>query len=209
MLRPDVPIERVALRGRRIALEPLCVDHLPGLAAAIRVGELWSIPVTLVPHPDDLPEFLRYAEARHAAHLERAFATIDLESGAVVGSTRFMGINRAHRRVEIGFTFLAQRWQRSYVNTEAKYLMLRHAFDEWGCNRVELITDVLNTKSRQAISRLGAKEEGVLRNHMIMRDGRVRDSALYSIIRAEWPAVRSGLEAKIASYEAGSGGARR
>ena len=198
----DRPVERVALRGRRIALEPLSADHLTGLAAAIRDGELWAIPVTLVPHPDELPEFLRHAEARYAAQLERAFATIDLERGAVVGSTRFMEIDRDHRRVEIGFTFLARSWQRTHVNTEAKYLMLRHAFDEWECNRVELITDALNAKSRQAILRLGAKEEGVMRNHMVMRGGRVRDSMLYSIIRSEWPAVRSGLEAKMAAHEA-------
>ena len=205
MLSADLPVERVALRGRRIALEPLCADHLPGLATAIRDGELWSIPVTLVPHPDELPEFLRYAEARYAAQQERAFATIDLETGSIVGSTRFMGINRDHRRVEIGFTFLAQRWQRSHVNTEAKYLMLRHAFDEWQCNRVELITDALNAKSRQAILRLGAKQEGVLRAHMVMRDGRIRDSVLYSIVRSEWPAVRSGLEARMAAHEASRG----
>ena len=199
MLSANAAIERVELRGQRIALEPLDERHLPGLAAAIRDGELWSIPVTLVPHPDELPAFLKHAETRYAAHLERAFATIDLASGAVVGSTRFMAINRDHRRAEIGFTFLARRWQRSYVNTEAKYLMLRHAFEAWGCNRVEFITDVLNTKSRQAILRLGAKEEGVLRNHMIMRDGRVRDSVLYSVIESEWPGVRSGLEAMMAA----------
>jgi RimJ/RimL family protein N-acetyltransferase len=178
------------------------VEHLPGLATAIRDGQLWSIPVTLVPHPDELAEFVKQAEARYAAQLELAFAIVDLASRAVVGSTRFMAINREHRRVEIGFTFLAQRWQRSYVNTEAKYLMLRHAFEEWGCNRVEFITDVLNTKSRQAILRLGAKEEGVMRNHMIMRDGRIRDSVRYSLIQSEWPAVRSGLEAKIAAQGA-------
>ena len=198
MLSANVPVERVALRGQRVALEPLSAEHLPGLAAAIRDGELWSIPVTLVPHPDELPEFLNHAETRYAAQLERAFATVDLPSGAVVGSTRFMAINRDHRRCEIGFTFLARQWQRSYVNTDAKYLMLRHAFEVWECNRVEFITDALNTRSRQAILRLGAKEEGVMRNHMIMRDGRVRDSVLYGIIRSEWPRVRSGLEAKIA-----------
>jgi RimJ/RimL family protein N-acetyltransferase len=197
MLSTNQPIERVVLRGQRVALEPLCSEHLPGLSAAIKDGELWSIPVTLVPHPDELPEFLKRAESRYAAHLERAFATIDLASGTIVGSTRFMSINREHRRVEIGFTFLAQRWQRSYVNTEAKYLMLRHAFEEWECNRVEFITDVLNTKSRHAILRLGAKEEGVLRHHMIMRDGRIRDSAIYSVIRSEWPQVKSALEEKL------------
>ena len=202
MLSANEPIERVELRGQRIALEPLSSEHLSGLAAAIRDGELWSIPVTLVPHPDELPEFLKQAESRYAANLERAFATVDVASGVIVGSTRFMAINRDHRRVEIGFTFLAQRWQRSYVNTEAKYLMLRHAFDEWECNRVEFITDVLNNKSRQAILRLGAKEEGVLRRHMIMRDGRVRDSVLYSVVRSEWPQVRSTLEDKIAAHNA-------
>ena len=202
MLSANVPLERVEMRGQRIALEPLTREHLSGLAAAIRDGELWSIPVTLVPHPNELPEFLKQAEARYAAQLERTFATVDLASGVVVGSTRFMAINREHRRVEIGFTFLARRWQRSYVNTEAKYLMLRHAFEEWRCNRVELITDALNTRSREAILRLGAREEGVMRNHMIMRDGRVRDSMLYSVIQSDWPRVKSSLEAKIAAYGA-------
>lgn len=196
MSSPNVPIERVELRGRRVALEPLHARHLPALAEAIRDGELWRLPVTLVPHPDDLGEFLKLAEARCLAGLECAFATIDLKSGAVVGSTRFMRIDRDHRRVEIGFTFLAQRWQRSYVNTEAKYLMLRHAFEAWQCNRVELLTDFLNTKSRNAILRIGAREEGVLRSHMVMRDGRIRDSVIYSIVRAEWPSVKAALEAK-------------
>src|SRR5262245_19095247 len=156
MLSPNEPIVRVELRGQRIALEPRSAGHLRGLAAAIQDGELWSIPVTLVPHPDELPEFLTQAETRYAAQLERAFATVDLASGVVAGSTRFMAINRDHRRVEIGFTFLAQRWQRSYVNTEAKYLLLRHAFEEFECNRVEFITDALNTNSRHAILRPGA-----------------------------------------------------
>jgi RimJ/RimL family protein N-acetyltransferase len=202
MLSANVPIERVELRGRRVALEPLSKKHLPGLAAAISDGELWTIPVTLVPHPNDLPEFLKQAELRYSAHLERPFATVDLASGSIVGSTRFMAINREHRRVEIGFTFIAQQWQRSYVNTEAKYLMLQHAFEEWGCNRVEFITDALNTKSRQAIVRLGAKEEGIMRNHMIMRDGRIRDSVLYSVLQSEWPLVKSKLEEKIAAHGA-------
>jgi RimJ/RimL family protein N-acetyltransferase len=206
MLSGNQPIERVELRGRRVALEPLSAKHLPGLAEAIRDGELWRIPVTLVPHPDELPEFLSKADAKYAAQQERAFATIDLASGAVVGSTRFMAINRDHRRCEIGYTFLAGRWQRSYVNTEAKYLMLRHAFEEWACNRVEFITDVLNMRSRQAILRVGAKEEGVMRGHMIMRDGRVRDSVLYSVIKSEWPAVKANIETKLASA-AGAGGA--
>lgn len=161
-------------------------------------GQLWTIPVTLVPHPDDLESFLSTAQARHAAQQELAFATIDLASGRVVGSTRFMKIETRHRRTEIGFTFIAASWQRSHVNTEAKYLMLRHAFETWNFQRVEFITDVLNTRSRQAILRVGATEEGVMRNHMIMRDGRSRDSVLHSVVVGEWPQVKAKLEAKVA-----------
>ena len=199
MLSPTEDIECVPLRGKRVLLEPLGAEHISGLAAAIADGELWSIPVTLVPHPNELAEFVEQAETRRSAQLEMPFATLDLASGAIVGSTRFMKIDREHRHVEIGFTFIAQSRQRSYVNTEAKYLMLRHAFEQWACNRVEFLTDSLNTRSRTAIQRIGAKEEGVLRNHMIMRDGRLRDSILYSIIRSEWPAVRAALEHRIAA----------
>jgi RimJ/RimL family protein N-acetyltransferase len=191
-------VERIALRGRRVALEPLSRDHLPGLAAVINDGELWKIPVTLVPHPDDLESFFSVAETRTVAQQELVFATIDLASGQVVGSTRFMKIDAGHRRTEIGFTFIAASRQRTYVNTEAKYLMMRHAFEVWNCARVEFITDVLNTRSRQAIRRLGALEEGILRNHMIMRDGRNRDSVLHSVIDREWPHVRANLEARSA-----------
>ena len=191
-------VDKVTLRGNRTVLEPLSRSHLPGLAATIRDGQLWQIPVTLVPHPDDLESFLALAEARYSARQELAFATIDLSSGKVVGSTRFMKIDTTHRRVEIGFTFIAASWQRSYINTEAKYLMMRHAFEVWACARVEFITDVLNARSRQAILRIGAREEGVMRNHMIMRDGRHRDSVLHSVIDREWPQVKAELERKMA-----------
>lgn len=190
-------VEKVVLRGSRIALEPLDEGHLPALAAAIEDGALWEVPVTIVPHPRDLPAFLRDAEAQYQAGRELAFATMDLASGAVIGSTRFRCIEAAHRRVEIGFTFLARSWQRTYANTEAKYLMLRHAFEAWRVNRVELVTDALNAKSRSAIERIGAREEGVLRAHMVMRDGRIRDSVVYSIVAAEWPGVRQALEEKL------------
>ena len=199
MLSASEPIERVTLRGSRVLLEPLDQRHLLGLRSAIEDGDLWSIPVTVVPRPDDLVDFLKHAEARYEAQLERQFATIDLATRTIVGSTRFMNINREHRRVEIGFTFIARSWQRTHINTEAKYLMLKHAFEEWGCTRVELLTDALNTQSRQAILRIGAKEEGVLRSHMIMRDGRLRDSAIHSVIANEWPAVRETLEQRIAA----------
>ena len=192
-------VEPVELRGPRVVLEPLREAHLAGLAKAIEDGALWELPVTLVPHPRDLPRFRRDAEAAHAAGTELAFATIDRATGEVVGSTRFRNIAAAERRVEIGFTFIARSWQRTHVNTEAKYLMLRHAFDTWRVNRVELVTDVLNAASRAAIARIGAREEGVLRAHMIMPGGRVRDSVISSIIAPEWPRVRDALQQRIGS----------
>lgn len=126
-----------------------------------------------------------------------AFATTDKNSGRVIGSTRFMNIDRAKRRVEIGSTWIAPLWQRTAVNTEAKYLMLQHAFEIWKCIRVELKTDVLNQKSRSAILRLGAKQEGILRQHVITSTGRVRDTVYFSILQNEWPQVKERLESKL------------
>jgi N-acetyltransferase len=191
-------IEKVVLEGKGVRLEPLAQSHLAGLARAIEDGALWQVPVTFVPHPNDLLEFLSYAESAFQAGRELAFATLDKPSNTVVGSTRFRCAEVAHKRVEIGFTFLAQSFQRTRVNTEAKLLMLAHAFEVWQVNRVELLTDVLNEKSRNAIARLGAQQEGVIRSHMVMRDGRVRDSVLFSIIKSEWPKLKSELERKLA-----------
>jgi RimJ/RimL family protein N-acetyltransferase len=126
------------------------------------------------------------------------FATVEKASGKLIGSTRFMNIDRANRRVEIGSTWIAPRWQRSAINTEAKYLMLRHAFEPWGCIRVELKTDALNHKSRNAILRIGAKEEGTLRQHMITYTGRRRDTVYFSVLEDEWPEVKAGLQARMA-----------
>ena len=186
-------IEKTTLRGRSVRLEPLNQEHLPGLAEAIEDGALWQLPVTIVPHPEDLPQFLQNAEAQFHAGKELSFATIDEGSGKVVGSTRFRNIESAHKRVEIGFTFIAQSWQRSHINTEAKYLMFKHAFEHWQCNRVELLTDFLNLKSRAAIARIGAREEGILRSHMLMGDGRIRDSVIFSLVASEWPQAKARL----------------
>jgi len=191
-------VSAITLEGRRVRLEPLSrTRHEAGMATAIADGSLWDLPVTFVPHPRDLAGFFEAADAALAVHREVAFATVDVHSGAVVGSTRFRCIEAAHRRVEIGFTFIARSWQRTHVNTEAKYLMLRHAFDHWGCNRVELLTDARNLASRQAIVRIGAREEGTLHSHMVMRDGFVRDSVMHAITRHDWPAVRTRLEARL------------
>lgn len=191
-------IDKVALVGRHVRLEPLVASHLPGLALAIEDGRLWELPFTFVPPPAEVAGLLANAEAAFAAGRELAFATVDAATGRVLGSTRFRNIEAAHRRVEIGFTFLAASAQRTAINTEAKCLMLTHAFEVWGCNRVELLTDERNTRSRQAIARLGAVQEGLLRSHMVMRDGFVRNSVIFSITAAEWPQVKAGLEAKTA-----------
>ena len=125
------------------------------------------------------------------------FATVEQSAGHAVGSTRYMNIDHANRKVEIGSTWIAPAWQRTAANTEAKYLMLRHAFEPLGCIRVELKTDVLNEKSRNAILRIGAGHEGIFRNHVICAGGRIRDSAWYSIIDSEWPRVKSMLEERL------------
>ena len=167
------------------------------MCEAIEDGELWKLSVTLVPHPNDIDAFLSDARRAHETGDGLAFATVDRSTNRVVGSTRFMRASPGNRRVEIGFTFLGSSWQRVGFNTEAKLLMLTHAFDALAMNRVELLTDFLNDRSRRAILGLGAKEEGVLRNHMIMRDGRVRDSVVYSIIKSEWPGVKQHLSSRL------------
>ena len=195
----DLEVDKITLEGRHVRLEPLDRDrHLAGLAEAIDDGRLWEIPVTSVPGPEDLPQFFADAETAFKQCRELAFATVDSTGGRVIGSTRFRMIEAAHRRVEIGFTFIAAGFQRTAVNTEAKLLMLGHAFDVWNVNRVEFLTDVLNTKSRNAIERIGARQEGILRSHMVMRDGRIRDSVIFSIVREEWPTVEGQLTARLA-----------
>ncbi len=192
-----MPVAVTSLEGQFVTLEPLQMRHCAGLREAITDGELWKLHVTLVPHPDDVPQFITNAHDAHTKGTELAFATIDNATGRVAGSTRFMRLELPHRRGEIGFTFLARSFQRTRINTEAKLLMLTHAFEQWNFNRVELLTDVLNDASRNAITRLGATQEGILRNHMVMRDGRIRDSVMYSIIRSEWLEVKQRLTAKL------------
>lgn len=190
-------IKPITLEGRFVRLEPLTIEHKEALCEAIADGELWNLYVTLVPHFDELDEFIDTAQKDHEAGGGLTFATIDKSKNQVAGSTRFMRADFPNKRIEIGFTFLGKSWQKSRINTEAKLLMLTHAFETLKLNRVELLTDYLNTTSRQAILRLGAKEEGILRNHMVMPDGRVRDSVLYSIIENEWPGIKQHLSSKL------------
>lgn len=198
-------LDAITLTGQYVRLEPLARNHVHGLCEAIESGELWNLHFTLVPHPRDVPRFVEDALEAQQRGEELAFATIDLAEDRVVGSTRFMKINLPNKRLEIGFTFIGKRWQRSYVNTEAKLLMLTHAFEALQLNRVELLTDLINTSSRTAIARLGARQEGILRQHMIMRDGRIRDSVVFGLIAPEWPEAKRALQAKLNSWKADPG----
>jgi RimJ/RimL family protein N-acetyltransferase len=187
----------VVLDGVHVRLEPLSLDHLPALIEIGLEPDLWRWTTQVVRTPEEMAEYVRGALAGQAAGRALPFATVEKPSGRVAGSTRFAAIEPLHRRVEIGWTWLAPPWQRTVLNTEAKYLMLRHAFERWGCVRVEFKTDVLNMRSRQALLRIGAKEEGILRSHIITATGRVRDTVYFSVTASEWPAVRAALEAKL------------
>lgn len=189
--------EKTVLEGQCVRLEPLSAVHKEGLRNAVTDGKLWELFVTMVPHADGIDGFIDFAESKFIAGDGMAFATIDKATGNVAGSTRFMKADLANKRVEIGFTFLAKSYQKTRLNTEAKLLMLTYAFESMGLNRVELLTDYLNTASRNAILRLGAKQEGILRSHMVMPNGRERDSVLFSITKSEWPGVKQNLEYKL------------
>ncbi|MGH2400992.1 MAG: GNAT family N-acetyltransferase, partial [bacterium] len=190
-------IQPVVLDGRSVRLEPLSPEHLTSLLEVGLDPELWRWTVGVLRTAGDLEDYIRKALAEQAQGISLPFATIHKPSGRTVGSTRFGNIDRSNRRVEIGWTWIGRPWQRTVVNTEAKFLMLRHAFEEWGCLRVEFKTDRLNEQSRRALLRIGAKEEGIFRSHMITETGRVRDSVYFSIIAAEWPEVRARLEEKL------------
>jgi len=190
--------EAVTLEGKFVRLEPLNEIHRSGLCEAIADGELWNLYVTLVPPLDQIDLFFENARTALETGDGLAFATIDKSTGKVAGSTRFMKANLPNKRLEIGFTFLGKSWQKTSINTEAKLLMLTHAFEVMDLNRVEFLTDYFNNTSRNAILRLGAKEEGLLRSHMVMPNGRVRDSMLYSIVKHEWTGVKLHLNYKLA-----------
>ncbi|HEY0005471.1 MAG TPA: GNAT family protein [Pyrinomonadaceae bacterium] len=191
-------IEPLILEGQHVRLEPLSLDHHTQLCEVGLDQQLWRWTTTFIATPEDMRAYIETALKEQADGISLPFATIEKDSGRVVGSTRFANIDRQHRRAEIGWTWIAPAWQRTSINTEAKYLMLRHAFEGWGCIRVELKANSLNERSRAAILRIGAKEEGTLRNHMIGHDGRLRHSVYFSIIDSEWPTVKANLEEKLA-----------
>jgi RimJ/RimL family protein N-acetyltransferase len=190
----------VTLEGSVVRLEPIRGEHAELFwdAAKDAVEDIFRwIPYRMATR-DDFQRLVDKAFDEQARGESAVFATVERSSGSVIGSTRFMNINRINRRVEIGSTWIAPAWQRTAINTEAKCLMLRHAFEVWKCMRVELKTDALNQKSRNAILRLGAKEEGTLRRHLITWTGRVRDTVYFGILDTEWPEVKLRLEAILA-----------
>jgi len=191
-------VHPVTLEGRLVRLEPLSLEHVPGLADVGLDPAIWQWTIARPTTEADLRAWVEAALAGRDAGHELPFATIDQATGRPIGSSRFMNIVLEHRRVEIGWTWLAPAWQRTGANREAKLLMLGHAFDTLGCRRVEFKTDSLNEPSRNALLAIGAAFEGIFRNHMVMPGGRMRHSAWYSVIDEEWPAVRAGLERSLA-----------
>ena len=190
-------VEPVTLEGKRIRLAPMGPEHLDALTNAGAFSELWRWTRNLADTPEGMREYVEEALAYAEKGEALPFVTIDKESGTVIGSTRFGNIDRTNRRVEIGWTWITPAFQRTHVNTEAKYLMLRHAFETLGWIRVELKTSALNAKSRAAILRIGATEEGTLRRHMLNADGTRRDSVYFSVIDEEWPGVKQRLEERL------------
>ncbi len=190
-------VEPVTLEGSYVRLEPLSLDHLPGLTKIGLDAEIWRWMPMFVQTPGDMRALVEEAIAEAEAGAMVPFTTIERATGMPVGSTRFLSIVPQHRRLEIGWTWLAPAWQHGPINTEAKLLMLRHAFEKLGALRVEFKTDALNEKSREALLKIGAVEEGVFRRHMIMPGGRQRDSAYYSVIDDEWPRVQGQLQARL------------
>jgi RimJ/RimL family protein N-acetyltransferase len=195
----EMTVVPVTLEGRFVRLEPLAKAHLAGLADIGLDEELWRWIPTQVRTAEEMAAYIETALQEQERGISLPFAIVEKAAGRAIGSTRYGNIDRTHHRVEIGWTWVAREWQRTAVNTEAKYLLLRHAFETLGCIRVELKTDSLNEKSRAAILRIGAQHEGIFRNHMITASGRIRHSAYYSIIESEWPAVKARLESKLNS----------
>ncbi len=187
----------VTLEGRLVRLEPMSLDHLDGLAEVAFDESLWRWTIGRPLDRDALRDWMDRAIANREAGTELPFVTVERTSGRPIGSSRYLSLALEHRRLEIGWTWLAPSFQRTALNTEAKYLMLKHGFEELGAIRIELKTDSLNERSRRAILRMGAKEEGTLRNHMITWTGRFRHSVLFSVIESEWPSVKAGLEQKL------------
>ncbi|MCA1625983.1 MAG: GNAT family N-acetyltransferase [Acidobacteria bacterium] len=193
-------VEEIILGGKFVSLVPLHLEHLDALNKVGLDESLWLWTINVIKNSDDMRRYVETALDEQRRGVALPFVTIEKSSEKIVGSTRFGNIDAKNRKIEIGWTWINPQWQKTFINTEAKLLMLTHAFETWKCVRVEFKTDALNEKSRKAILRLGAKEEGVLRRHMITDAGRLRDTVYFSIIDAEWKNVKSNLEKKLRSF---------
>jgi len=191
-------LEPVTLEGRHVRLVPLTPEHVPALWEAGNDPDIWRWTLNRPASEDDMRRYVEAALAKRAAGGAFPFATLEAGTGRVIGSTRYHNWEPPHPRVEIGYTWISRPWRRTPVNTEAKYLMLRHAFETLGLARVELRTDALNARSRAAIARIGGIEEGTLRRHMLNDAGRIRDTVYFSILDDEWPQVKLRLEEMLA-----------
>jgi RimJ/RimL family protein N-acetyltransferase len=193
----------VVLERGSVRLEPMTEEHVPGLRRAAADGALWELWFTVVPEPDETEAYVAAAlRGLDAGHM-LPWAVRDLESGAVIGSTRYHDMVTEIDRVEIGYTWYAKSWQRTHVNTTCKLLLFTHAFETLGCKVVGLRTDNFNFSSQKAIEGLGAKKDGVIRHHKIRKDGTVRDSHMYSILLTEWPDVKRHLQHRLERRSAG------
>ncbi len=186
-------LQPVSLRGPHASLVPLSPDHATALADAAGDGELWRLWYTTVPSPDAMPREIERRLALHASGAMLPFTVLDA-AGIPVGMTTYLNVDSVQQRVEIGYTWYAARVQRTALNTQCKLLLLAYAFDDLECIAVELRTHLLNAQSRRAIERIGARQDGVLRSHMRMPNGTLRDTVVYSIIQSEWPTVRAHLQ---------------
>jgi RimJ/RimL family protein N-acetyltransferase len=195
-----IRVDPLTLEFNGVRLEPLVLHHADGLRAAASDGALWELRVTSVPEPHEAEQYIRTAQETPN---RLAFAVVDASSGSVMGSTSYHDILPAIDRVEIGYTWYAQSRQRSHVNTSCKLLLLSHAFDTLGCAVVGLRTDNFNHASQAAIERLGAHKDGVLRHSALRRDGTVRDTVMYSILRGEWPEIKSQLHYRLSRHAEG------
>jgi len=193
-----ISLSPVTLEGHGVRLEPLTIAHEAGIRAAGADGKLYELWYTAVPAPDQVAQYIAAANEGMAAGHMLPWAVRDARSGDVIGSTRYHDIVPAVDRVEIGYTFYAQRYQRSHVNTACKLLLLTHAFETVGCEVVGLRTDNFNFRSQRAIEAIGAKRDGVIRHHAARRDGTVRDTWIYSILLDEWPDVKRHLTTRLA-----------
>ncbi|HYA81884.1 MAG TPA: GNAT family protein [Candidatus Bathyarchaeia archaeon] len=192
-------IEPVMLEGNYVVLRPPSTTDVFGLSQAAKDGEIWNNPYASFPHENDISIFLQ--DLLKCSNSFLPFIIVDKRSDTIVGTTRYFNIDYENHRMEIGHTWIAKSYRRTAVNTEVKFLMLRYAFEKLKCIAIEIRTDVLNNVSRKAIERLGAKEDGILRNHKIMRNGRIRDTVCYSIIESEWPLVKENLLQKMIHYD--------